>query len=84
MREQTYNNNHNKWFEMESSMEDSLQNSMGQELDAVKKTIDELQITATAATGSWKIPFLILVVVVMIGAIFAYKKYQKLLKGHIL
>lgn len=55
----------------------------GMENDLTNKIEATLEITKSTA-GSWKIPFLIIVVLLALGSIGLYVFYKNLLKKHIL
>ena len=55
----------------------------GMETELNKQIEAQLEVTKSTA-GSWKIPFLIIVVLLALGSIGLYMFYRNLLKKHIL
>ncbi|KAF0719139.1 Aste57867_1253 [Aphanomyces stellatus] len=61
----------------------SVQNKIANTANEVKAKIDD-KVKNISVGGGWKLPFLILLIVLIVAVGFAYQKYQALRKSHLL
>ena len=76
---------------VEGQLIDHLQDKAEETEQAIRKGINsvaakakEVAEKATAATGGWKLPFVVLLVVLAVAGFFVYSKYKQLMKRHLL